>query len=235
MDKHFELRVEQTTESNQKLLNRVKEETIRPFDFKNETLFRGLLLELVKENKYILILTFHHIISDGWSQGIFNHELTKCYNSYLLNQEPVLKPLLVQYKDYSVWQRGWLQGEVLDKQLSYWQQKLYETSALILPTKPRPKEQSYKGGCYQQHLSLTLLNQLNRLSRSKNATLFMVLLAAFKGMLTKVCNQTDIIIGTPIANRRVSEIEQLIGFFVNTFVLRTDWVVIQPSKNCFIE
>ena len=237
-------KIDKPSESNEVekyLSNKIKEETTKPFDFNNETLFRGLLLELLESNttnnkqkrhnepnvvnkskEYILILTFHHIISDGWSNGIFNKELSECYNSYSNNRIPNLEDLPIQYKDYSVWQRGWLQGEVLDKQLSYWKEKLYEVSTLTLPAKPRPKEQSYKGGCYQQCLSKEILNKLNQLAKEKDVTLFMILLAAFKGMLSKVCNQNDIVIGIPIANRRISEIEQLIGFFVNTLVLRTD-------------
>ncbi|EKD89589.1 MAG: hypothetical protein ACD_33C00037G0001, partial [uncultured bacterium] len=235
LDIEFNLRIEKVRKSEEGekpkeleeleleryILDKIKEETTRPFNFNNETLFRGLLLE-TKDREHVLILTFHHIISDGWSSGVFNRELNECYNSYLNNQTPNLKGLPVQYKDYSVWQRGWLQGEVLGRQLTYWKEQLSEVSTLVLPSKPRPKEQSYKGNYYEKYLSKETLNGLNRLAKERDVTLFMVLLASFEGMLSKVCNQNDIVIGTPIANRRVSEIEQLIGFFVNTLVLRTD-------------
>ena len=201
LDLDFNLRAEELEKGNQSeetLSARLEEETTKPFNFNNERLFRGLLLEL-KAKDYLLILTFHHIITDGWSSGIFNRELRACYNSYLNNLSPNLKELPVQYKDYSVWQRGWLQGEILETQLSYWKKQLSELSTLSLPTKERPKEQSYKGKYHSQHLSKETLDKLNKLAKEKNVTLFMVLLAAFKGMFSRVCNQTDIVIGTPIA------------------------------------
>ena len=222
-----EREIDKVNELEGTILERIKEETTKPFNFNDEVLFRGLLLEISdkkqKEAKeYILILTFHHIISDGWSNVIFNRELSECYDSYLKGQKPQLKELAVQYKDYSIWQRSWLQGEILDKQLSYWKEQLYEVSTLSLPGKQRPKEQSYRGKYQERYLSKETMDKLNQLARERKVTLFMVLLAAFKGMLSRICNQSDIVVGTPIANRRIAEIEQLIGFFVNTLVLRTD-------------
>ena len=221
LDLGFNLKVEKIEKSEERLLKRIKEETTRTFNFDTEVLFRGLLLES-DTTEHVLILTFHHIISDGWSMGIFNRELAICYEAYLSNQMPKLSDLPIQYKDYSIWQREWLQGEVLTKQLVYWEKQLSGVSTLALPSKPRPKEQSYRGGCCERYISEEILSKLNKLAKEKNVTLFMVLLASFKGVLSRICGQNDIIIGTPIANRKISEIEQLVGFFVNTLVLRTN-------------
>jgi hypothetical protein len=196
-------------------------ESINPFDFEKTPLCRGSLIKL--NGEYILLVIFHHIISDGWSAGIWNRELSELYLSYKQGLEPKLAELPIQYADFSVWQRKWLQGDVLEKQLHYWQEQLADLSTLELPTDyQRPKQQSYKGSSYSSKLDREALNALNAISKDNSTTLFMTILSAFQGTLSKYSNQTDIVIGTPIAGRRMEETESLIGFFVNTLVIRSN-------------
>ncbi|RZK63236.1 MAG: non-ribosomal peptide synthetase, partial [Pedobacter sp.] len=193
----------------------------RSFNFESDTLCRGLLIELSPQ-EHILSIVFHHVISDGWSMDIFYRELCTCYNSFTLSLSPELTELSVQYVDFSVWQRSWLQGEVLRRQLDYWLSRLSGYSYLNLPTDmPRPAEQSYLGGRVSQFLSLSTSSELNELCRNRSVTLFMGLLAILKGLLSRYANQDDVTLGTPIANRRHSCLDNVIGFFVNTLVLRT--------------
>ena len=191
------------------------------FDFEREPLCRGLLLELGPHD-YVLSIVFHHVISDGWSMDVFYRELCICYNCFRSSLSPELPELPVQYADFSIWQRSWLQGEVLQRQLDYWISQLSGYSHLNLPTDiPRPPEQSYLGGRVSQNISLDVLSSIRELCRSRGVTLFMYLLAILKGLLSRYSNQEDIILGTPIANRRHSCLDNVIGFFVNTLVLRT--------------
>ena len=153
----------------------------------------------------------------------FFKELSHLYNAYAADKEPCLSPLPLHYADFALWQREWLQGEVLEQQLSYWQQQLFGVPDLLeLPTdKPRPKELTYKGASYHTTFSKEVKDQLNQLAQHHQASLFMTLLAAFQVLLYRYTGQKDIVIGTPIANRHYQEIEGLIGFFVNTLALRT--------------
>ncbi|MBY0461909.1 MAG: amino acid adenylation domain-containing protein, partial [Alphaproteobacteria bacterium] len=195
----------------------------KPFVFDQEPLCKGLLLHN-KEQESVLVLVFHHIVIDDWSMGIFFKELNTFYKAYSEKRALTLPPLPVQYIDYSVWQRSWLQGEILEKQLNYWQTQLKGVSSLELPTDyPRPKELSYQGGFVYKKLSKELLDQLHLFSQARGVTLFMSLLASLQSFLSRYCNQTDVAVGTPITNRRSSEIEGLIGFFVNTLVLRSQF------------
>ncbi|MBN9232097.1 MAG: AMP-binding protein, partial [Legionella sp.] len=194
-----------------------------PFQLDTEPLCRGLLLKHSTQ-EHILVFVFHHIVVDDWSMGIFCKELNAFYEIYSENKALSLAPLPVQYMDYSVWQRSWLQGEILEKQLSYWKAQLREVSRLELPADySRPKELSYQGGFVRRKLPKKLLNQLQAFSQSQGVTLFMSLIASIQGFLSRYCNQMDIAVGTPIANRRVSEIEGIIGFFINTLVLRSQF------------
>ncbi|WP_309730032.1 non-ribosomal peptide synthetase, partial [Chamaesiphon sp. OTE_75_metabat_556] len=198
---------------------------IQPFDLTSDSLFRATLA-ILSETEHRLLVCIHHIVADGWSMGILLQELTLLYNTYgqdSTRQNP-LTPLPIQPADFAIWQRQWLQGEVLQKQLSYWQQQLAGVPALLsLPTdRPRPAVQTFAGDHYQFDLSLALTQKLTQLSQEQGATLFMTLLAAFNALLYRYTEQSDIVVGTPIANRNRSEIEGLIGFFVNTLVLRTD-------------
>ncbi|TGO02729.1 hypothetical protein PN36_20090 [Candidatus Thiomargarita nelsonii] len=205
-------------EQVQKIVN---EEAQRPFNISKGPLFRATLLQLGPES-HILLLTMHHIISDGWSKGIFNKELSALYTAFSQGQASPLSPLPIQYTDFAHWQRQWLTGKILEKQLDYWKQQLAGAPGLLeLPTDhPRPAIQRYQGQTESLQLSASLTGQLKTLSQQTGATLFMTLLSAFAILLYRYTGQNDIMIGTPIANRTHRQIEPLIGFFVNTLVLR---------------
>ncbi|MBV8882381.1 MAG: AMP-binding protein, partial [Chroococcidiopsidaceae cyanobacterium CP_BM_RX_35] len=194
----------------------------QPFDLALGPLLRVQLLQL-GETEYVLLLTMHHIVSDGWSIGVLIRELGVLYAALTNHQPSPLAALPIQYADFAQWQRQWLQGEVLATQLAYWQQQLDNLPVLELPTdRPRPAVQSYRGATQYLELSLDLTQALESLSEAEGVTLFMTLLAAFQTLLYRYTGQTDIAVGSPIANRNRSEIEGLIGFFVNSLVMRTD-------------
>ena len=199
------------------------EEAQRPFDLEKGPLLRAALLRL-DEEEHVLLLTMHHIVSDGWSMGVFNRELAVLYEAFSVGKPSPLPELPIQYADFAVWQREWLQGEVLEEQLAYWREHLGgDLSVLELPTdRPRPAAQSFRGATQSFVLSGDLTESLKALSRREGVTLFMTLLAAFKTLLYRYTGQEDVVVGSPIAGRNRSEIEGLIGFFVNTLVLRTD-------------
>ncbi|MFM7479110.1 MAG: condensation domain-containing protein, partial [Microcystis aeruginosa] len=198
-------------------------QAIQPFDLAGEPLIRITLLVL-SETEHLLLVCMHHIVSDGWSMGVFLQELTALYNAYIQGLSSPLNPLSIQYGDFTLWQRQWLQGEVLQQQLDYWQKQLAGAPALLsLPTdRPRPNQQSFAGGHLPFSLSLELTEKLTQLTQEQGVTLFMTLLTAYAVLLYRYTEQEDILIGTPIANRNRREIEGLIGFFVNTLVLRID-------------
>ncbi len=186
-------------------------------------LFRANLLRLgAKEN--VLLLNMHHIVSDGWSQWQFIRELAALYGAFVEGKPSPLPELPVQYSDYAVWQRGWMRGEVLEQHLAYWKKQVGGAPAVLeLPTdRVRPPVQTYRGATLTEQFPMELLEQLRALSRRECATLFMTLLAAYQTLLYRYTAQEDIVVGSPIANRNRAEIEELIGFFVNTIVLRTD-------------
>ncbi|MBD2796682.1 amino acid adenylation domain-containing protein [Xenorhabdus sp. 18] len=201
----------------------VEREAQTPFDFAHESLIRGQLLQLADE-EHVLILTQHHMISDGWSAEILFRELAALYRAALEGQANPLPPLPIQYADYAVWQREWLRGEVLTTQQNFWQQQLQGAPArLDLPTdRPRPPEQRYTGSHVPVHLSADLLSALRALGQRQGTTLFMILLAGWGIVLSRLSGQDDIVIGTPVANRQHSELEGLIGFFANTLPLRVE-------------
>ncbi len=198
-------------------------EAIRPFNLETDTLMRMTVLRL-HDRQHIALLTFHHIISDGWSMGVFVKEVAALYNAFSQGLESPLAELPVQYADYAVWQREWLQGEVLEQQIGYWKQQLEGAPELLeLPTdRPRPAVQTHRGATVGMVLSKDLTAKLHDLCRAEGATLYMLLLAVFKVLLARYTGQVDINVGTPIAGRNRVETEGLIGFFVNTLVLRTD-------------
>ncbi|AOM39414.1 non-ribosomal peptide synthetase [Xenorhabdus hominickii] len=201
--------------------NIVQRETNQPFDFAQGPLIRGRLLRQA-ENDHILLLTQHHIISDGWSLNILMHELSTLYHAFSEGQNDPLPPLTLQYADYALWQRQWLQGEVLEKQVNFWRDALQGAPALLeLPTdRPRPEKQSYAGGCVTITLPPEIKAGLKTLSQRHGTTLFMTLMAGWATLLSRLSGQTDLVIGTPVANRQHRELEPLIGFFVNTLALR---------------
>ncbi|MDX7987526.1 amino acid adenylation domain-containing protein, partial [Xenorhabdus sp. 12] len=192
-----------------------------PFDFSGEPLIRGQLLQLTND-EHILLLTQHHIISDGWSVGILMHELERFYRATLDGSDTPLPALPVQYADYAVWQRGWLQEAALTAQRDFWCTQLEGAPALLtLPLdRPRPATQSFVGGHVPVHFDAGLLASLKKLGQRHNSTLFMTVLAAWGCVLARLSGQDDIVIGTPVANRPHHELEGMIGFFVNTLALR---------------
>ncbi|MBG1265874.1 non-ribosomal peptide synthase/polyketide synthase, partial [Nostoc sp. WHI] len=212
-----------TTEQEIPSQELAQQQAIQPFDLARQALVRATLVVL-SETEHILLMCMHHVVSDGWSMGVFVQELAALYNAYSHGEPSPLSPLPIQYADFAIWQRQWLQGDVLQNQLSYWQKQLADAPALLsLPTdRPRPAVQTFAGATQQFTLSIELTQRLTKLSREQGVTLFMTLLAAFDTLLYRYTEQEDILVGTPIANRDRTEIEGLIGFFVNTLVLRTD-------------
>ena len=199
------------------------EETLhRPFDLTQDILIRASLVKL-QEREHILNLCMHHIVSDGWSMGVLTRELGALYEAFSQGQENPLVELPIQYVDYAQWQRQWLSGERLKEQVAFWKQELTEAPSLLeLPTDhPRPQVQSYAGSVMPFELDEEITQGLNALARRHGATLFMVLQAGFAVLLGRLSGQDDVVVGTPVANRRRSELEGLIGFFVNTLALRT--------------
>jgi acyl carrier protein len=195
----------------------------RPFDLERGGLLRAAVLRL-SEEEHVAIVVMHHIVSDGWSIGVLIREVEALYGAYSRGQASPLAALPVQYADYAVWQRSWLHGEVLEKQLSYWKGRLAGApAALELPTdRSRPSVQSFRGASVSLGLSKDLIDALQAVARSEGATLFMVLVAAFQLLLSRWSGQSDVVVGTPVAGRTHRETEGLIGFFVNMLALRTD-------------
>ncbi|MEH2095023.1 amino acid adenylation domain-containing protein, partial [Nostoc sp.] len=201
----------------------VQEQTIQPFDLESEALIRATLVMLSPTEQWLLVC-MHHVVSDGWSISVFVQELQALYNAYSQGQLSPLTPLPIQYADFAIWQREWLQGEVLNSQLSYWEQQLANAPTFLpLPTdRTRPAVQTFNGAYLEFALSGELTQKLVKLSQQQGVTLFMTLLTAYNTLLYRYTGQTDILVGTPIANRDRAEIEGLIGFFVNTLVMRTN-------------
>ncbi len=193
-----------------------------PFNLDSGPLLRLNVLRLNAEEQ-IALINVHHIISDGWTIGLLIHEWSQCYNAYAQNRQPDLPALPIQYTDYAAWQRQWLQGEVLERQLGYWKQKLADAPALLeLPTDyPRPAIMRYQGSYLRLAVDSALTQQIKQFSQDQGVTIFMTLLAAFKVLLYRYSGQQDLQVGTPIAGRTRRETEGLIGFFVNTLVLRS--------------
>ncbi len=198
------------------------EEKRRPFDLERGPLFRARLLR-PGEEEHVLLISMHHVVSDGWSMGVFWRELGALYGAFSIGGPSPLPELPIQYADYALWQRQWLRGEALDGQLGYWKEQLAELPTLELPTDhPRPAVQTHRGARRSLALPESLTQALKELSRQEGTTLFMVLLGALQVLLSRYSGQEDIAIGTPIAGRTRAETEGLIGFFVNTLVMRTD-------------
>jgi amino acid adenylation domain-containing protein/non-ribosomal peptide synthase protein (TIGR01720 family) len=193
-----------------------------PCDLVAGPLLRTALLRLAAQEQ-VLLLTLHHIITDGWSNTVLVRELTTLYRSFEAGQPSPLLPMPLQYADYALWQRRWFQGEVLEAQLAYWRTQLAEVPPLELPTDhPRPVVQTYRGASQFCQLPVALSEGLQALSQQEHVTMFMVVLAALQVLLHRYSGQQDFSVGTPIANRRQAETEGLIGFFVNTLVMRSD-------------
>ena len=201
----------------------VTAEARRPFKLSEDLMLRAVLLKL-EPAEHILVVTIHHIATDAWSMGVFFRELAAGYEAFIGGQTPSLAELPIQYADFAIWQRDWLQGEVWQKQMGYWKQRLSGARKFLdLPTdRPRPAIQTYRGATQTFKLRGEVGDALRQLSRREGVTLFMTLLAAFKTLLYRYSNQEDILVGSPIAGRNRAEVEHSIGFFVNTLVLRSD-------------
>jgi aspartate racemase len=210
-------------EQEAEVLRLSSEQATAPFDLARGPLLRMLLLRLSSE-EHVFLFTIHHIVFDGWSMGVFLQELQALYRATAEGLPSPLPELAVQYADFALWQKEWLQGEVLARELAYWKQQLAGATAVLeLPTdRPRPALPTYRGALQRFALSGHLSDQLKGLSRKEGTTLYMTMLAALSCLLCRYSGQEDIVIGSPIAGRSRPETEELIGFFVNTQVLRTD-------------
>ena len=196
-------------------------EVAQPFDLVNGPLIRGQLLCLA-EDEHVLLVTQHHIISDGWSLGVLVREISMLYTAFSQDRADPLPPLALQYGDYAAWRHAWLRGAVPQAQCAFWKEQLAGAPALLaLPTdRPRPSRQSYAGASVPLVLGAELTAGLKALSQRHGATLFMTLLAGWAALLARLSGQDDVVVGTPVANRQRVELENLIGFFVNTLALR---------------
>ncbi|HEU4882196.1 MAG TPA: condensation domain-containing protein, partial [Longimicrobium sp.] len=197
------------------------EEAGAPFDLERGPLIRGRLLR-IGDSDHVLLITMHHIVSDGWSMGVFTRELNALYAAFRDGNPDPLAPLPIQYADYAVWQRRWVEGEVLREQAAYWQQTLAGAPELLeLPADhARPARQDFTGGLVDMELDEGLTAGLKALGARHGATLYMTLLAGWAAVLSRLSGQDDVVIGTPTANRGRKEIEELIGFFVNVLPVR---------------
>ena len=198
-------------------------EAVASFDLEAGPLIRGRLIRLA-ENEHVLLVTMHHIVSDGWSMGVMVRELNALYGAFLGGLADPLPELEIQYADYAVWQRQWIEGAILQQQAAYWKTTLAGAPALLeLPMdRVRPAQQSYAGAALPVVFEEKLTSGLKGLSRRNGTTLYMTLLAGWAILLARLSGQQDVVIGSPVANRGRTEIENLIGFFVNTLALRLD-------------
>ena len=205
------------------LERRLEEEEQQPFNLATGPLLRVKLFRLAEE-EHVLEVTMHHIVSDGWSLGLVTRELGQIYSAYTKDEPSPLVNLEVQYADYAVWQRKWFQGDLLERELSYWREQLHGAPAVLeLPTdRPRPPVQSHGGACERISIDGETTTRLRSLSHKHNATLFITLLAGFQALLSRWSGMHDVVVGTAVAGRTRTELEGLIGFFVNTLAIRTD-------------
>ncbi len=207
----------------QHLMALAQAESDLPFNLAEDMMLRAQVIKLSGQY-HVLLVTLHHIASDGWSEGILISELAQLYNAYLQGADNPLPALEIQYGDYAAWQKAYLQGPVLNQQLDYWKQQLAGAPAVHgLPLDhPRAAVANYQGDMFEQCLPLSLQQSLNALAQQQGVTLFMLLNSAFACLISRYSNEQDIVIGSPIANREQAEVAPLVGFFVNTLVLRTD-------------
>ncbi|GAB4108925.1 MAG: hypothetical protein OHK0022_61230 [Roseiflexaceae bacterium] len=204
------------------LQQHMREEGQRPFDLQQGPLIRATLVRLAPEH-HVLLFALHHLVVDGWSMGVLLREVTALYGAFSQGRPSPLADLVLQYADYAVWQRMWLQGDVLADQLAYWRRQLQDAPPThdLSISQRRPERISFVGRTEVFTMPAEQLAALKQFSQDANATLFMTLLAAFKLLLHFYSNRDDIVVGTDVANRRQSELEPLIGLFVNQLVLRT--------------
>jgi amino acid adenylation domain-containing protein len=197
-------------------------EAAAPFDLRTGPLIRGRLIAL-GHAEHVLLITMHHVVSDGWSIGLLIRELSALYDAYGRGLGDPLPPLAIQYADYAAWERGWSSGESLREQSAYWERTLAGAPVLQLPTdRPRPVQQDYTGARVALELDAALTQRLVACSQRHGTTLFMTLVTAWAILLARLSGQDDIVVGTPVANRTRAEVEDVIGFFVNMLALRLD-------------
>jgi amino acid adenylation domain-containing protein/non-ribosomal peptide synthase protein (TIGR01720 family) len=210
-------------EREAEMLRLIGREARRPFDLATGPLFRALAMQLAPE-EHAVLLTLHHVVSDGWSMDVLIREIVTLYAAFAAGRTSPLPELPIQYADFAIWQRQWLQGDRLESQLAYWKQQLGGVAVLDLPTdQPRPPKQTFFGSTVSTELAdEPLLRDFQALARRQEATLFMAALAACQALFQRYSAQTDIAVGTPISGRNQVQLEGLIGFFVNTLVVRTD-------------
>ena len=220
---HMDFTLLPALEHEQAIAREAQRQSLLPFDLASGPLLRIKLIKL-GDDEHVLLLTLHHIVSDGWSMNVLIDEFIQGYDAFERGQQPQLPDLPIQYSDYALWQRRWLEAGEQARQLEYWQAKLGDEHPVIaLPTDyPRPAMPSYRGTRHEFAVDPALVEQLRALAQRHNVTLFMLLLAAFNILLHRYSGQTDVRVGVPIANRNRREVEGLIGFFVNTQVLRSE-------------
>ena len=209
------------SEQQERVQEALRSEARIPFDLRRGPVLRVKLLRLGAQD-HVLLRTMHHIVSDGWSESVFNHELMVLYEAFAEGRENPLRPLRVQYADFALWQRRWLEGGALERGLSYWKEQLAGIPGrLELPAdRPRPAMQTFGGEVCSLTLSAEQVAALKRLSQDHQSTLYMTFLAVFGMLLSRYSGQDDIVVGSPIANRQEEQLEALIGFFVNSLVMR---------------
>jgi amino acid adenylation domain-containing protein len=210
-------------EQEQRMMEAANADAAKPFDLSADLMLRASFMRL-SEEEGVLLFNMHHIASDGWSMGILVKEFSELYEAFSQGRPDPLRPLVVQYADYARWQREWLEGEVLERQLAYWESQLADLPQVHgLPLdRPRPAMQTFNGAIHTFELDRVMLAGLKQIALSEQATLFMVLQGLFALLLSRHSSSHDIVIGTPVANRLQQELEPLVGFFVNTLVLRAD-------------
>jgi amino acid adenylation domain-containing protein/non-ribosomal peptide synthase protein (TIGR01720 family) len=218
---HAVIEIAESAVDETQLTSRVEAEIARPFDLQQGPLLRVSLLA-VSEDEHVLVLVQHHIVSDGWSMGVMVQELMQLYAAYSQGQDCVLAPLPIQYADYALWQRRWMEAGEKARQLDYWRELLSGAQPVLeLPfDQPRPAQQSFRGARQDIALEPALVAGLKTLAQREGVTMFMLLLASFQAFLYRYSGQSDIRVGVPVANRNRVETESLIGFFVNTQVLK---------------
>jgi amino acid adenylation domain-containing protein len=205
-----------------KLQQLVSEELSRPFDLAVGPLMRTILVRL-NPQEHVLLMTIHHIATDGWSMGILYRELSDLYEAARKGHSSPLPELPIQYADFAVWQREWLKGKKLEEQVAFWKENLRNLTTLQLPTDhPRPSVPAFNAAKHSVEFPQAITKSLQELNRNEGTTLFMTLLAAFQILLHRYTGQDDVVVGTAVANRNREEIEGLLGFFVNTLVMRAD-------------
>jgi len=214
----------------------MRQEWEEPFNLATGPVLRMKLIK-VSESDHVLLRNFHHIVSDGWSQSVFNREFMLLYQSFQQGRENPLPPLAIQYADFALWQRKWLDEDALARDVEYWKKQLQGIpEQLELPRDlPRQAMQTYKADYCSATLSMQQMNGLKQLSQANQSTLYMTLLAAFAVLLSNYSGQDDIVVGSPIANRREAQLEDLVGFFVNSLVMRVRLNPLQSFRELLAE